>query len=293
MALGTEGFWSALGRRSAAALRVLTPLCAFACAAAIRKHAFGSALPLAASAKPSDFVHGVSYALSAALFLGPTWALIGPGWRKLGERPKSFALAATVHLAALIAVGGDWMALWRLAVPAVPALVWVSHDLMSVRNRAWTTANTIMTLAVMTLVGWQVGWPARHVMQARIELIRNASPLLNGARMTAGLDVGWLGVATPNDILDLAGITDPRVAALPGGHTTKRIPNSWFDFRTPDALVLLTAPGESVASNWQETRFARGVENRVANLDYWQKCSVEGTLPLRHTQQRYVFVRCR
>ena len=128
--------------------------------------------------------------------------------------------------------------------------------------------------------------------QARHVLVTDASPLLKDAHLVAGLDVGWLGVATSSDIMDLAGITDARVASLPGGHTTKKIPNSWFDFHKPDALVLLTAPGETLAPIWWQTRFARGVENRTSKLDYWRDCAVRGRVSLRHTRQFYVIVRC-
>ena len=185
------------------------------------------------------------------------------------------------------------MPLWRLALPAVPAVLWVANSLHAVRGTAWRRAATAAALAAATLIGWKVRFPGRHVMLARQSLIRDASPLLQDAHLVAGLDIGWLGVATSSDIMDLAGITDPRVASLPGGHTTKKIPNSWFDFHKPDMLVLLTAPGEKLAPIWWQTLFARGVENRTSKLDYWRDCSVHGRVPLRYTQQFYVIVRCR
>ncbi|MBP9112674.1 MAG: hypothetical protein KBF88_07680, partial [Polyangiaceae bacterium] len=39
-------------------------------------------------------------------------------------------------------------------------------------------------------------------------------------------------------IVDLAGLTDPAIARLPGGHTSKRIDANYFLDRAPDAWVV-------------------------------------------------------
>lgn len=290
--LGTRHYMGSIRHRRWSVLHVPTAAIAFACTAGIRYSVFGNAMPLAAVAKPSDLSHGLRYALSAVIFLGPLWMWLGPGWKRVDGKAKWLASAVFVHFAALVAVGGDWMPLWRLAIPAMPAMFWVANSLSAVRGTLWRWTGGLAAMSFVAVVGWKVGIPARHVMQARRALISDASPLLRDARLVAGLDVGWLGVATSGDIMDLAGITDLRVALLPGGHTTKRIPNSWFDFQKPDALVLLSAPGETLAPIWWQTRFARGVENRTAKLDYWRDCGVRGQIPLLHTQQFYVIVSC-
>lgn len=270
---------------------VLIPLASMALTACIRAMAFGSAVPLAAVAKPSDVIHGLRYVLAALIWTGPAWIWVG-GWSKLDEKSRWLAAAIVGHLIGVVLVGGDWMPLWRLIVPAMPAMVWVANSLMATCRKRMHELGAFAGLLVATIMAWQVGLPARQVMRARSALIERASAPLAGAHLVAGLDIGWLGTATPSDILDLAGITDIRVATLPGGHTTKKIPNSWFDFRRPDALVLLSAPGAVLAPNWWETRFARGVENRVAALDYWRHCAVRSSVPLAHTRQFYVIVRC-
>jgi hypothetical protein len=142
------------------------------------------------------------------------------------------------------------------------------------------------------LVAYHLGRPGRHVERARMALVEQATPLLAGAGDVAGLDVGWLGLATKADIFDLAGITDAKVAQLAGGHTTKQIPNSWFDSRQPDALVLLTSPGQPLTQPWWAMYFARGVERRVSSLDYWRDCRYLASLALAGTQQSYVIIRC-
>jgi len=185
------------------------------------------------------------------------------------------------------------MPLWRLAIPAMPGALWVATCLQSGRSRIMNLFSLTLGIGVTWTIGYRVGLPGRHVFDARAALIHEVSPLLAGSKQLAGLDVGWLGVATASDILDLAGITDPRIARLPGGHTTKKIPNSWFDSHQPDALIMLTAPGEPLRVPWGSTQFARGVENQVKRLDYWQDCTVRGVAGLKFTHQSYVVIRCR
>jgi hypothetical protein len=101
---------------------------------------------------------------------------------------------------------------------------------------------------------------------ARRELIEAVAPSLAGAQVVAGLDVGWLGAATDATVVDLAGLTDPAIAALPGGHTSKAIPARLFEARGVDAVVLLLLEGKPVADPWTESYFGRAVELRVSEL---------------------------
>jgi hypothetical protein len=266
---------------------------AFPAVVALLRHvAFGRAIPLAALAKPSDLQHGLRYCLGALLFLGPTWLLLGNGYKALSRQELITALGVAIHFATIVAVGGDWMPMWRLAVPVMPAALWVAACLHTHQRPLVNLLGLAGALGVSLVVGYGVGIPARHVYAARLELINRARPLLSGLRQVAALDVGWVGVAYPGEILDMAGVTDPRIARLVGGHTTKKIPNSWFDAMQPDGLVLLTAPGETLKTPWQETAFARVVENRVKAMPYWRSCAVSGTIDLSHTSQQYVVVRC-
>ena len=292
MVLGIRQGYCQVDRKASGAPRVGAIIGLFACVAFVRHIVFGRVMPLAALAKPSDLEHGVRYACGALFLLGPTWPWLGPGWKQLDVKARWFAAAVVVHLLSVALAGGDWMPLWRLALPAMPAAFWVTSCLLSLRRSLLQNIGGVLAMVTIAYVGVAVGVPGRHVMQARLELIREVAPLLKGAKLVAGLDVGWLGVAARNDIMDLAGTTDPRIALIPGGHTTKKIPNSWFDSLKPDALVLLLAPGESVAPNWSESRFARGVENRVSALEYWQGCTVRGQVPLKFTRQFYIVVRC-
>ena len=258
----------------------------------VRQFAFGRPMPLAALAKPSDLEHGLRYGLGVLLFLGPTWLWLGNGWKALTRSEFMVALSVAVHFAAILAVGGDWMPLWRLAVPVMPAALWVAACLHTRQKPTTNLAGLVVGLIGSVYVSYRVGLPARHVLEARLSLVDQAKPLLAGSRQVVALDVGWLGAATAGDIFDLAGVTDSRVAQLPGGHTTKKIPNSWFDSRQPDGLVLLSAEHQTAKRQWQDMTFARQVENRIKSMPYWQPCRLSGTIGLKYTTQTYVVVRC-
>ena len=81
--------------------------------------------------------------------------------------------------------------------------------------------------------------PAGRGVQAdRADLIRRARPLLRDAQMVAALDIGWVGASTDASIVDLAGLTDPAIALLPGGHTSKRVDTAMLLDRGVDTVVV-------------------------------------------------------
>jgi hypothetical protein len=105
------------------------------------------------------------------------------------------------------------------------------------------------------------GPAASHVLDDRRVLIDRSRSALAGAERVATVDIGWVGVATDAAIIDLAGVTDPEVAALPGGHTSKAISGAFLTNRRPDRLVFLLAPGSPSAP----PVYARAVEQRLAS----------------------------
>jgi hypothetical protein len=105
------------------------------------------------------------------------------------------------------------------------------------------------------------GPAAARVLPDRLSLIEAARPMLAGAARVATIDVGWVGAATGADILDLAGATDPEVAALPGGHTSKAISGAFLTGRHPDQLVFEIAKSPSAA---EVPTFERRTEVRLA-----------------------------
>ncbi|MGK3963271.1 hypothetical protein WMF38_03670 [Sorangium sp. So ce118] len=238
----------------------------FVAVAAARLAVFGRAAPLAALAKAPDAALGARYALACFLLTGPA-ALVAPlAWRALPAWPRGLLAAVAAHFLAVAAAGGDWMPLSRLVVPALPAVVLAAAHVASVADARATALRIALALAGELFVMARVGPTAARVGGERLRVVEELRGALAGAEVVAALDIGWLGAATGATLVDLAGVTDPAIAALPGGHTTKRIPGALLDARKVDALVLLLAEGQALASPWTASRFARGVEQHLARL---------------------------
>ncbi|MBN1607965.1 MAG: hypothetical protein JW940_15110 [Polyangiaceae bacterium] len=239
-------------------------------AGTLRWQYFGQAAPLSVIAKPSDVDHGVNYALRALLWCGPTWLLAAPrGLWRVSRDGRVIAVAIAAHIGAVVLAGGDWMALFRLFVPVLPGALLVAGELAETTS---LRSNTVRILAAVVACGFvwvTTGRAAREVAASRLSLVAQARPVLAGAHHVGALDVGWVGFATAADVFDLAGVTDPTVARLRGGHTSKHVTESLLQAREVDALVLMLAPREQLRQPWTSTRFARPVEARVASLASW------------------------
>ncbi|WP_437563754.1 hypothetical protein [Sorangium sp. So ce542] len=262
----------------------------FVAVAAARLAIFGRAAPLAALAKAPDAALGARYALACFLLTGPV-ALIAPvAWRALPAWPRGLLAAVAVHFLAVAAAGGDWMPLSRLVVPALPAVVLAAAHVASAAGARATALRIALALAGQLFVTIRVGPTAARVGGDRLRVVEELRGALAGAEVVAALDVGWLGAATGATLVDLAGVTDPAIAALPGGHTTKRIPGALLDARGVDALVLLLAEGQALASPWTASRFARGVEQHLARLpgagEAFAPAAVSGVPHLRYVVLR-------
>ena len=112
-------------------------------------------------------------------------------------------------------------------------------------------------------------------------------------RLVAAVDIGWIGAATPATLVDLAGVTDPSIAPLPGGHTTKRVPSSLLIQRQVDTLVLLLDSGEPLRTPWYTSRFYYGVDAMLAAGVQDLGFEPSALVPLPRTQKHYVVLRLR
>ncbi len=258
-----------LGRAAASAALAASGVLIVAVA---RTLAFGRAAPLSVFAKPSDLQHGLSYALHALVQTGLPLLCVAPFSLKRGAPvARAVALAGLIHFVTLAAAGGDWMSLYRLAVPVLPSFVLGAAELWPVAPPWASWLRLGLALAMSAYLTLTVGAAGRHVMQDREQVIAQAREPLRGARAVAALDVGWVGAATEANIVDLAGVTDEAVAMLPGGHTSKRVADALLRSRQVDALVLLKSPfaGES---------YDREVERRVGLLPSVEQFRVVGTV---------------
>jgi hypothetical protein len=235
-----------------------------ACALA-RLAAFGSPAPLSLLAKPSDIGRGAAYAVAAALVsVGPLLALSPVAAARERGPGRALAIAGGVHLVAVAVAGGDWMPYGRLVAPIVPSLLYAAVLLWSHVNGIVATIRAAIALAIGIRTVAFAAPLARQTGPDREELERQVAPLLVGAGRVAAVDIGWLSAATEGDIIDLAGVTDPDVAALGGGHTSKRIDGSFLLAKDPDALVLYAETSSLPLERWRDARFPRVVEARLS-----------------------------
>lgn len=263
----------------------------------LRYVSFGAPVPLAVAAKPSDGAHGWMYTWGALRFLGFPILLLGRrAFTKLPPIGVAMALAFGAHILAVVGVGGDWMSLFRLFVPLIPASLWLCHLVLREQSTVLVVSKGLVAVAANGFLLYSVGPTARQVLQARQQLISLVSPQLAPATNVGALDVGWVGVATSAPITDLAGVTDPEVAHLPGGHTSKRLPTNFLVRRHVDALVLLLAPNHpavEVGTPLHALRFARAVESSLLRQDDSDLFVVSSVFPLLGTTQRYVVLQRR
>jgi len=230
-------------RARAVALAVGIAFAPFASCTLVRLVAFGRVSPLALLAKPSDLYHGLVYAGAGSLVvLLPVLVFAPAALRCASSLAKTLAIAALVHLVVVIGVGGDWMPYARLIVPIVPSLALVFVDVGRVAHRASTLARTVIAVVLGCLVAAKAAPAGRHVHMARKELIAKARPVLADAKVVAALDVGWVGAATNARIVDLAGLTDPAIAVLAGGHTSKAVDLAMLLDRDVDTFVIYGEP---------------------------------------------------
>jgi len=253
------------GRAAAAAAIAAFP---FAACAAVRVAAFGRPAPLAVLAKPSDLSHGLAYA-AAGVVVTVTPILAASPWAiaRAPRAARAVAIAAAVHVLAVIAVGGDWMPYARLFAPIAPSLVYAFVLAAPYASRIATGLRVAFAAAAAALVVARAAPAGRHVGADRAALIDRARPLLGASRGVASVDVGWPSAVTEAPIVDLAGLTDPAIAALPGGHTSKRVDPAMLLSYAPEHLLLYVDGGAHDPSRWREGPFVRAVEARLAASD--------------------------
>lgn len=251
---------------------------------ALRALVFGRAAPLSVFAKPSDLAHGASYALFAFVQTGLPLLMVAPfSLRRGAPLARVVALAGLAHFLALMLAGGDWMTLYRLAVPVLPSFVLGAAELWRVAPPWASWLRVAVAGAMSVYLAAAVGPAARGVGADRGRLIEAARAPLAGAKVVAALDVGWVGAVDDFTVVDLAGVTDETVAMLPGGHTSKRIDDSLLRNRDVDALVLLAYPPND--------ELAREVERRVSLTPTAQGFAIVARLPIAGGRQHYVVLR--
>ena len=109
-------------------------------------------------------------------------------------------------------------------------------------------------------------------------MIEDARPLLASASRLAAVDIGWVSAVSEGTIIDLAGVTDPDVAVLGGGHTSKRISPAFLIARGVDAAVFYADPLPRTLEGVTPDAFPRVVERRLAGDDAFAARFAPGAL---------------
>jgi hypothetical protein len=266
----------------------------FVFCALLRDAIWGHPAPLALLAKPSSLAFGIPYA-GAALVVSIVPILVLAPWA-LWRSPPAAAIvcAACAHAGAIAAVGGDWMPYARLWVPVVPSLALAATLAGEHATALATGSRSVAAILLGLLLLARGGTAGRLVGADREALIRQSRSRLEPLGRIASLDVGWVGAATEADVIDLAGVTDPEVAALPGGHTSKRVGALFLLSRSPGALLLYSATGlpRGRLDAWRDADFSRVVEARLARDDLIARhFEPEAWLPLGPRGAGYVLLR--
>jgi hypothetical protein len=211
----------------------------FAVCAVLRLIVFGRPAPLAVLAKPSDLLHGGVYAGAAAfVVLTPLLVFAPLALRRARGAGLAIVVAFLAHALAVVGAGGDWMPYARLLVPVAPSLVIAFVELSKATRPAWSAARIAAAGVLGVLLALRAAPAGRSVYSDRADLIARARPALEGAHVVAALDIGWVGAATDAQIVDLAGLTDPAIALLPGGHTSKRVDVPMLLDRGVDTVIV-------------------------------------------------------
>ncbi len=243
----------------------------FVVAALVRVSVWGTAMPLAAVAKPSSPGLGLSYAVAGVLSTGVLLASLAPF--TIVRAPKAtqaLAFGIAAHFLCITFAGGDWMPLFRLWVPVLPLAPLLFVELAPACLTWLLWIRFAVALALGVVLGGRAAWHHRSLMPARTAAITQVAPLLRGERV-ATIDIGWVSGATDGYIFDMAGVTNPPVAALPGGHTSKRV--SLAMLRDHDVTrVLLWATAAPVSlERWDQATFPRHAEKRLSHeLASWK-----------------------
>jgi hypothetical protein len=236
-----------------------------------RKSYYGHWLPNTLMAKTGD-LHaqlngGLGYLGSYLSHEGTAayLALFGVAAGLARRRHDILALAATLLCGAayVVLVGGDWMPLFRFMTPLQPLLLLLAglgaRALLEARNRV--ARGGVLLLGVLVTcqrattildddalvereksfweraAGGVSGWFAARAEARGAEQVRGAIALG---------DIGQVGYRSDYPILDLLGLVDPVIAALPGGYTTKLGPgfrNRFFDEK-PRYFILISGNGD-------------------------------------------------
>ena len=282
---------------------------AFLSAMLLRAAIWGDPFPLSLRAKPSNMQGSWPYIwqgllLSSAIFWLPFRGFKSSTTRlnptlKPSPKLRAFPWAVGAQLFAIFLAGGDWMPAFRLLVPIIPGLfIW---HLMFRRHTAihetapltgaklgWDSFRIAASLLVSLSFLFSFSEKCRGTYQRRVDLIEEARAVLKAEPGIVALDIGWLAEAYDGPIIDIGGVTEPKVARLPGFHAAKKLPKDFIKKQAGAGILLLVSmPEEEKISGEGMPPGLRTVEKRLWPLLVEAGYIQAAELPIRGTQYRY------
>jgi arabinofuranosyltransferase len=236
--------------------------------AAFRVCSYGSIVPNTFHAKPPDPLEGLRYA-SAFLLWGIgllSWIAVIPAWRRCADARWLLSCAALLA-AGTVWSGGDWMPGYRrfaltFCVLGMVGAVGVALTRPGIRRRVTTAAycSAIMASLLSAARGRDAAAYSPHGMTALASMVAETPHV----QEVALVDVGRFGWHHPGSILDLAGLTDRHIAALPGGHLEKW-DAEYFHQRAPElAFAFVETRDPNMSPFVSPMRMRSPVEDRMA-----------------------------
>lgn len=222
------------------------------------------------SLTPSDYVNFVLAILMLAIL-----------FHQSSRDPRlMFLTAVTVSLfAAVIYDGGDWMVLSRLLVPMIPllALGFCTASLPYVGQRV-----TLVLMIALVSANLRGGFLERTSAVGQLNPINFTNPdygpfisfLKKHAEpydVVALMDIGEIGYKTMLPIIDISGLTEPKIAHAPGGFLGKIYPPEWVLDCKPRWIAL--------RKDWDDID-ARFFESERFQRDYVQVLEVQERTPM-------------
>lgn len=232
------------GRRSMVTLATL--VLGMATVLVWRQSAFSDWVPNTYYAKSPQWGVGLEYIIDTFRegWVAPILVLTVGSAVRGPASARSFAVAAAAWFVAPVVEGGDWMPLSRMALPGLVCSCVAAAAMTAGRKgpivyASWAlVAAAVSTGAAKTL---EESAPSQGAHTMSVTETRWLVRWLqrSGAESVALVDIGRLGFWTDLELVDLAGLTDPVIARLPGGHLEKPIdPEYLFDVRHPDVIVV-------------------------------------------------------
>ena len=205
-----------------------------------RRAYYGAWLPSTLGAKTGDlalqFEAGNKYLGRWLRHAGPVaWlSLYGVGialTRRKDRETATLAAVAVVGMGYIILVGGDWMTYSRFVVPLEPFVFLLAG--MTIR-KVGQTRDRAALLALALFSAWTVRGRIHTINKSRKQFREERRHWnISAGRVAAWVrdnlppgrvalgDIGYFGYHTNFPVLDLLGLVDPVIHALPGGYTKK------------------------------------------------------------------------